>query len=52
MLKNGKVVVNEINQNKQDGFISNFAFSLKKFGELYKEAHHASVIVILWPLFL
>lgn len=36
-----------INQNKEDGFISNFAFSLKKFGELYKGVHHVSVIVFM-----
>ena len=40
-------MVHKINQNRQDGYISNFAFSLKKFVELYKEVHHASVIVIL-----
>lgn len=35
----------EIEKKSKDGFFSNYAFSLKQFGEKYKETHHVSVCI-------
>lgn len=42
---NGKEILHEIEKRKKDGYFSNYAYSLKVFGQKYQRDHPYMVLL-------